>query len=272
MTATPAASLRGRPIRALLFDYGLTLITYDRPADALLRAYEAIVLRLRAAGLEAVPPAALMLREVHDRIEEAVAAHEAAGDLSEIDLVALERRAYGSLGLTLSDHLLEEIDDAVQHAWWEGVVVPPGTVRTLEELRRRGLRLGLCSNAPYRSRSLHAQLRHLRLDRHLDSVTFSSEVGWRKPSPRIFAAALEALGVEAEQAAMIGDRRHEDIAGARALGMTTIRVREHRDDPGPDDADVVIDTVSELVALLFGKQEWDKRGSVVGDDTSTGPG
>ena len=99
-------------------------------------------------------------------------------------------------------------------------------------------------------------------------MTFSSEVGWRKPAPQIFAAALDALGVEASRCAMVGDRRREDIAGARAAGMATIRTREHRDDPGPGDADAVIDVFSDLVKLLFPPQNGGIRGSVVGDDTS----
>ena len=45
---------------------------------------------------------------------------------------------------------------------------------------------------------------------------------------------------------MVGDRRREDVAGARAAGLATIRVREQWDDPGPDDADAVIDTLPDL--------------------------
>ena len=50
--------------------------------------------------------------------------------------------------------------------------------------------------------------------------------------------------------------------------METIRTREHRDDPGPGDADAVIDRLSDLVELLFPPQKGGNRGSVVGDDTS----
>ena len=254
-------------VQALLFDYGLTLVTFARPAEALLRAHVEVARRLQAAGIRPAPPPQTLLRKVHDRVENAVARSEAAGNPREIDLVAEQRRAYAALGLRLPARLLDEVDEIIQRAWWDGVAVAPATVATLEALRRHGLRLGLCSNAPYRARSLHEQLRHLGLDRLFDSVTFSSEVGWRKPAPQIFEAALGALGVEARRTAMVGDRRREDVAGARALEMATIRVREHRDDAGPDDADAVIDHISELVELLFPPQEGGKRGSVVGDDT-----
>ena len=112
-----------------------------------------------------VPPAATLLAEVHDRVEAAVARHEASGDLSEIDAVAEERRAYAALGLRLSDELLDEVTALAQRAWWEGVAVSPATVATLEELRRRGLRLGLCSNAPYRAAQPARAARASRSDR-----------------------------------------------------------------------------------------------------------
>jgi HAD superfamily hydrolase (TIGR01662 family) len=260
--------MAGAAIQALLFDYGLTLVTFSRPSDALLAAHEEIARRLRAAGVGAVPAAATLLLEVHDRVEEELTRHDATGDPREIDAVEVERSAYAALGLRLSDELLDEIAAIVQQAWQEGAVVAPGAVDTLRELRGRGLRLGLCSNASYRSASLHAQLAHLGLAGLFDGVTFSSEVGWRKPAPQIFAAALGALGVEASRCAMVGDRRREDIAGARAVGMATIRTREHRDDPGPGDADAVIDRLSDLVELVFPPQDGDNRGSVFGDDTS----
>jgi FMN phosphatase YigB (HAD superfamily) len=263
----PAARVRGRPIRALLFDYGLTLVCFSRPEEALLRAHAEVARRLRASGLGPVPPAETLMVEVHDRVEGAVTRHGAAGHLREIDAVDEERRAYASLGLVLPDDLLEEVAGLVQRAWWQGVTVAPATLEALRELRRHRLRLGLCSNAPYRALSLRAQLAHLGLADLFDSVTFSSEAGWRKPAPQIFAAALGALGAGAETSAMIGDRRREDVAGARAMGMATIRVREHADDPGPDDADAVIDRIPDLVPLLFGPQDGDKRGSVGGDDT-----
>ena len=53
--------------------------------------------------------------------------------------------------------------------------------------------------------------------------------GKAKPHPAIFLAALDALDVGAEEAAMVGDSPEDDIAGARALGMRAFLVdREGR--------------------------------------------
>ena len=65
---------RGRTVEALLFDYGLTLVSFTRPAEALLRAHEEVVRRLRAAGVGPLPVRHALLAEVHDRVEDTVVA------------------------------------------------------------------------------------------------------------------------------------------------------------------------------------------------------
>jgi HAD superfamily hydrolase (TIGR01549 family) len=246
------ARLAGRPVEGLLFDYGHTLITYERPQDALLDVYTGISRYLRAHGHEKPPSPEELLSKVHDRIEKVVANHEAEGGLEEIDLVSAERVAWSAAGVTLDDETLTRLTFMVQQAWWEGVMVPAGLFDIMEELRGRGLKVGICSNAPYRPDTMHAQLRHLGLDRIFDSVTFSSEVGWRKPSPKLFLAALEALGTRPEATVMIGDRCREDIRGALELNMGTIRTRQHRDDACQDvEADAVIDSLDELLRVLY---------------------
>jgi HAD superfamily hydrolase (TIGR01549 family) len=94
----------------------------------------------------------------------------------------------------------------------------------LEELRSLGLRLGLVSNG---IRDLREFVVHHRLD--VDAVVGSRYHGFVKPHPTIFQAALEQLGVEPAEAAMVGDSLAEDVEGARALGMRAILVdRENR--------------------------------------------
>jgi putative hydrolase of the HAD superfamily len=76
-------------------------------------------------------------------------------------------------------------------------------------------------------------------------------VGWRKPSPHIFQAALAALQADPETTVHVGDRLREDVDGAHAAGMRAIRLREHHDDPDPDQrADAVLDRLAGLPALL----------------------
>ncbi|HEX6539104.1 MAG TPA: HAD family hydrolase [Candidatus Dormibacteraeota bacterium] len=241
-------------VAAVLFDYGGTLVTFHRPDAALDAAFAGIERLLRDRG-QAPPPSRVLLTDVHDRVENAFAAHQRSGRLEEINLAAEARHAYADLGLELDDELLDEVLHMEQEAWWQGVTVDPEAVPTLDALRSRGLRVGLCSNAPYRVRSMHDQLAHFGLDGHLDSVTFSGQVGWRKPSPRIFQAATEALGVAAARTVMVGDSLSDDVDGARNAGMQAVWLRRGTDaHVGPSSASPIstIDRLSALTFLLFG--------------------
>lgn len=241
------------PVSAVLFDYGETLVTFRRPDAALEAAYERIEAYLRTQGLKP-PAAAVLLSDVHDRVEDAFLAHQRAGALEEINLVAVALQAYADLGLALDEATLDETLRIEQEAWWEGVTVDPEAVPTLDGLRARGLRVGLCSNAPYRIPSMHAQLRHLGLAEHLDSVTFSGQIGWRKPSPRIMEAAAAAVGSPPREIVMVGDSVADDVAGARAAGMRAVLLRRPGR-PAPPDLDpaiVSIESLSAIALLLFG--------------------
>jgi HAD superfamily hydrolase (TIGR01662 family) len=89
----------------------------------------------------------------------------------------------------------------------------------LATLKDHGLKIGLVSNT---SRNLDDFVRHFSLD--VDAWLSSRTHGKVKPSPTIFRAVLEELGVEPQAAVMVGDSAEDDIEGARALGMTAYLV------------------------------------------------
>ena len=95
----------------------------------------------------------------------------------------------------------------------------------LQRLKAAGVRIGIvCDVGWTASPILREHLdRHGVLD-HFDHWSFSDEVGAYKPSAVIFEHALAGLGgVAPEAAAHVGDLRRTDVAGARAMGMTSIR-------------------------------------------------
>jgi putative hydrolase of the HAD superfamily len=111
---------------------------------------------------------------------------------------------------------------AWEHA--ENFEIYEDTLPTLAELRERGLKLGLVSNT---GRDLLEFVAHHGLD--VDAVVSSGSHGKIKPHPTIFRAALERLGVEPQDAAMVGDSVEDDVEGARALGMQAFLLdRENR--------------------------------------------
>ena len=112
----------------------------------------------------------------------------------------------------------------------------------LEELRSRGLLIGLVTNG---QRDLAEFVTHHGLE--VDAMVGSRAHGRIKPHPSIFEAALHALGVEPEEAAMVGDSYEDDIEGARALGVRAILLDR---DGLHVDAEDRIDTLFALPAAL----------------------
>lgn len=96
----------------------------------------------------------------------------------------------------------------------------PGALDALAQLRAKGLRLWLLSNA---QRVFTAyELQHLGLGDQLDGIFISSDYGCRKPDARFYQALVDEKRLDVSRCLMIGNDRDTDIAGAKALGMATL--------------------------------------------------
>jgi putative hydrolase of the HAD superfamily len=84
-------------------------------------------------------------------------------------------------------------------------------------------RLAIVSNFIYPP-VFHRIVDKLRLRRYFDSIVVSGEVGYIKPSSRIFRRALASLRSQSQNAIMIGDDSYADIFGASRIGMMTIQI------------------------------------------------
>ena len=85
-----------------------------------------------------------------------------------------------------------------------------------------------------------------------DAIVLCGDVGWRKPSRRIFDHASERLGVPSSQCVFVGDELDWDIAGSAAAGMRPILI--DRDDRHAGFDGARIRSLHELLPLL-GKRE-----------------
>jgi putative hydrolase of the HAD superfamily len=54
------------------------------------------------------------------------------------------------------------------------------------------------------------------------AFVFSDEIGCSKPDPRVFRRAAELAGCELSEIVHIGDREHNDIAGAKDAGARAV--------------------------------------------------
>ncbi|XP_054792116.1 uncharacterized protein LOC129297796 isoform X2 [Prosopis cineraria] len=98
------------------------------------------------------------------------------------------------------------------HAWH----LPNGVHETISLLKDSGVKMAVVSNFDTRLRKLLMDLNVLNL---FDAIIISSEVGYEKPDPRIFQAALDQVKVEASRALHIGDDQKADKLGANAVGI-----------------------------------------------------
>ena len=208
-------------LRAVLFDVDFTLA---RPGPELgpegyRRRAEQFGLSLDPARYEEARDAALADLKRHPELE-----HD-----EEIWIAFTERIVRGMGG---EGERARECAVAVEKAWEEhgNFDLYEDALPVLEELRRAGLKIGLVSNG---ARDLDAFVVHHRLD--VDAAIGSRAHGKTKPHETIFRAALAALEVEPEAAAMVGDSLEDDVEGARALGMSALLVdREGRYPNVPD--------------------------------------
>jgi putative hydrolase of the HAD superfamily len=97
----------------------------------------------------------------------------------------------------------------------------PGVAGVLQELRSRGLGLGVISNWDPGARGL---LEYHGLARFFDPIVISSEVGAQKPQAEIFRIALGKAAVRGEQCLYVGDNYYDDVLGCRKVGMRGLLV------------------------------------------------
>jgi putative hydrolase of the HAD superfamily len=127
--------------------------------------------------------------------------------------------------------------------------LPRASAVALSTLRLAEWRLVILTNGlPAIQR---AKVAALGLQPLVDSVVYAEEhAEGGKPSPAAFREALRRLGVQARQCVCAGDDPARDVAGARRLGIRTIRIATAAAhvEPGAD-ADAVIESIDKLPAV-----------------------
>jgi putative hydrolase of the HAD superfamily len=116
-----------------------------------------------------------------------------------------------------------------EDAGWVPVVVTNGETRDQEEkLRRSGL------------------------DRYLADWVISEEAGVRKPNPRIFGIAAERARMRLAGAWVIGDAPELDIAGAEAIGASSVWLHRGRvwEEPRYKPTRTADTTIAALAAVM----------------------
>jgi putative hydrolase of the HAD superfamily len=234
-----------QPIGGVLFDYGQTLVTFAYPKAELLEVIRHFLPTVEEALGAPAPSAEVILEEVFMPLEQFVSSE---GE-DEVDWLEATRASWERAGLPLPDGLLYEIVDAEQICWDRIVKVDPDALSVLSELRSRGIRRGICSNAPFPPEMMRRQVASNGIGELMDGIVFSSMVGRRKPAPEMYHAALDAIGVAPERVLFVGNRVREDYEGPRSLGMQAVLYTAHNAEPGPAGIPSIA-RLSELAQLI----------------------
>jgi HAD superfamily hydrolase (TIGR01509 family) len=118
----------------------------------------------------------------------------------------------------VDDGLLDDVLRIEAANWRDGVRLYDDVLPALDELRRRGLRLGLVSNCSWQTAGV---VEATGLDRAVDAVVLSFEVRLMKPEPAILRLALERLGAAPARSLLVDDSA-ANVDGARAMGMEAV--------------------------------------------------
>jgi putative hydrolase of the HAD superfamily len=211
-------------LEAVLFDWGDTLFHFAWDEALVEAGWEA---GLAAVGRDDLPGHQETAARFRERY---IPLLWVPGSLDEIEYPGMVRELLAVFGHELSDEELARFLEAEHAAWEPARQLGDSTHALLDSLRERGLRTGLVSNAFDPGWLLRNDLERMGIADRLDVAVFSSEVGKRKPHESIFTAALDALGIEGERAVFVGDRRFEDVRGAKQAGMTTVQAYWFRAD------------------------------------------
>jgi putative hydrolase of the HAD superfamily len=231
-------------LEAVLFDYGDTLLEFRLDDELWLGAMRDMLL---AAG--GPPERAADLRgEIERRVTELTADPDDHAELVYEEVVA---GALAAVGTSPGPELLRTAIEAQHRGWLGARRLHPKAHWLLQEVRARGLRIGIVSNTFDPPDLLHADLVSDGVAERVDAIVFSSELGLRKPAPEIYRAALDALDVEPANALFVGDRVREDVQGPAALGMRTCLVTYFRVDGGDHGlADAVAESPVDVLATV----------------------
>ena len=242
-------ALKAGQIRAVLFDFGNTLIRFG---EVELARYG---LSLAGALEEHYGPLDM---DAFFALREQSRTDPFAGDeptYRENDLrfitARLVRELYGKEPdeETMAALLRTRFDSFVDAVEVEDDVAP------LLDRLGKGYPLGLLSNYPD-GPAIRASLDKIGLTQYFDSIVVSGEVGFCKPHPITFATSMKQFGLPSREILFVGDNWLADIQGAKRVGMQVVYMKRWRcaeasaPQPGDHLPDAEIGRLSELPALL----------------------
>lgn len=152
------------------------------------------------------------------------------------------RAILGQLGVEPTDHLLAELTRPVDPSTI--LETFPEVMPTLRELQRRDVRMAVVSDAWPELPALHAAL---GMDGFFEVYAISAELGCRKPDPRMYRHASDALGLAPSECLFLDDDPALVLAaiGLGYQGLAVLRQPDQQADDVP-----FITSIDAVLALV----------------------
>jgi putative hydrolase of the HAD superfamily len=225
----------------VLFDAGETLV---HPSPSFPELFAAIL--LREGHVRDPDEVVAASSAVYERFSEAARQVElwtTSAERSRVFWLDVYERMLRALDLPsgdgLRDVLYREFTDLGNYAMFDDVVP------ALDALERTGTTIGIVSNFEV---WLEELLERLGVRERFSVRVISGVEGVEKPDPAIYRLALDRAGVDAADAAFVGDNPEFDVAPAAALGMTPVLI--DRRGRHADAAGLRVTDLRELVPAL----------------------
>ncbi len=241
-------------IRGVIFDLGSTLIQFEGEWQEILQEASQILARqLEREGyhldgksfIEAFMEEILESYQVRER------------DWVERTTSSLLRKVLARFGHRgVADEAIErallQFYNVSETRW----VPMDGVYEVLDELRVKGICLGIISNAGDEG-NVQRLIDNAQLRPYFKPIFISAALGIRKPNPKLFEMVLEAWDLPADQVVMVGDNLGADILGAQNAGVHQIWLTTRADTPSNQErASVIVpeataESITEVPALLL---------------------
>jgi putative hydrolase of the HAD superfamily len=209
--------------KGILFDLDDTLIAYEVVAEQLWRdlcdVYARRIQCADAVNPEVAEQLHATLCEVRDWYWDDATRHQEGRLNLKAARRDIVRRVFAKLDWS-DMALADEMADTYSREREEVVYCFPGVTETLQTLVDRGVKLALITNGT--SALQRRKVVRFGLAPYFNAILIEGELGYGKPDPAVYLAALEALELAADEVWVVGDNLEWEVAAPQRLGMTAI--------------------------------------------------
>ena len=194
-------------IKGVVFDLDNTLLDFMRMKEFAVKA-----------AIKGMIEAGLMVDEVMS-FKEIIAIYEQYGWENQKVFDVFIKKQIGKV----DNKFLAAGIVAYRRAREANLMAYPNVYKTLMQLAKSGIKLGVVSDAP--SREAWMRIYYLNLHHFFDAVITFDDTNERKPSEKPFKKILKLLNLLPKETIMIGDWPERDVVGAKKIGMKTAFAR-----------------------------------------------